>query len=78
MGNWYRLPKSEGIFLSAIIIYAVIFFLPWSYDVMIMNITLQAWGAYGLHILAPVIAIYLIMQNKETKVTADRKQSLDT
>lgn len=81
MGNdWYRVPKSEGWLLLCLIVYAVIFFLPWSYDVMILNVTLQAWGAYALHILAPVAAIMLILKSRDKQVskTKDEARSFDT
>ncbi|WP_054635891.1 MULTISPECIES: hypothetical protein [Bacillaceae] len=75
MGNWYRLPKGEGWFLVGIFLYAGVFFLPWSYDVMILHLTLQAWGAYALHLIAPVVAIYLIIRSKSKEVNIDSERS---
>lgn len=72
--QWYSLPRRDCVLLIGLIVYSAIFFLPWSYDIMIFNVTLLAWGAYGLHLIAPVVAILFILSERNANVSVDHKQ----
>ncbi|MEB1806503.1 MAG: hypothetical protein LPK26_04205 [Bacillaceae bacterium] len=72
--QWYSLPRRDAVLLIGLIVYSAIFFLPWSYNIMIFNVTLLAWGAYGLHLIAPVAAILFILSERTAKVSVDQKQ----
>ncbi|MBB6450120.1 hypothetical protein HNR44_002098 [Geomicrobium halophilum] len=63
--KWYKIRPRDGIFLLGIFFYVIVFFLPWSYDVMILNVSLVAWGAYLLHVLVPAVGILLIISEKD-------------
>ncbi|MBU8906942.1 hypothetical protein [Desertibacillus haloalkaliphilus] len=62
--QWFSLPRRDCFFLIGILLYTIIFFLPWSYEITILNITLVAWAAYLLHVLAPIVGILLIIMDK--------------
>jgi hypothetical protein len=64
--NWFPFPRRDGLFIFGLIVYTIIFFSPWTYDVMILNISLLAWGAYLLCILAPLGGILLALGEKES------------
>lgn len=64
--NWFLFPRRDALFILGLIVYTIIFFSPWTYDVMILNISLLAWGAYLLCILAPVTGILLALGEKES------------
>ena len=73
--QWFHLPRRDGLFLLGLVLYPVIFFLPWSYEIKILNVTLLAWGAYLLHILAPVTAIWLILTSRSQSVKINQSKS---
>jgi hypothetical protein len=75
--QWFHLPRRDGLFLLGLVLYTVIFFLPWSYEIKILNVTLLAWGAYLLHILAPATAIWLILTSKSQSVKINQSKSLN-
>lgn len=62
--NWYKLRTGEKFFLVSIIFYVILFFLPWSYNIMILDITLMAWAGLLLFFLAPITGLYLILTEK--------------
>ncbi|MCM3584995.1 hypothetical protein M3182_04445 [Mesobacillus maritimus] len=66
--NWFPLPRRDGLFILGLLLYTVIFFSPWTYNVMILNISLLAWGAYLLCILAPLTGIMLALKDKEANL----------
>lgn len=66
--NWFKMPKRDGIFGLSIILYVVLFFLPWSYDIKLLNISLLAWAAALLFLLAPITGL-LLTQVEETEKT---------
>jgi hypothetical protein len=74
--NWYPIPRRDGVFALGLVLYAVIFFLPWSYDIEILNVSLLAWGAYLLHLIAPIAGILLALRDKPTnqKLTTQREK----
>jgi uncharacterized integral membrane protein len=71
--NWFSVSRHDGIFLIAILLYVVVFFLPWSYDIKILNVSLLAWGAYLLFLFAPIIGICLAFQIKSEKITTQKE-----
>lgn len=62
--HWFHMPKKDGIFILFLVIYVVLFFLPWSYEMTLLNISLLAWGASFLFLLAPVLGIVLTLAEK--------------
>jgi|GEM_PF-4917082 len=65
--NWFKIPKRDGIFGVSIVLYVVLFFLPWSYDIKILNISLLAWAAALLFLLAPVTGLVLTLVEKSER-----------
>ncbi|UJL45521.1 hypothetical protein KFZ58_14095 [Virgibacillus sp. NKC19-16] len=65
--NWFRIPLRDGLFLIGLIGYVVAIFLPWSYDIKILNISLLAWGAGLLFLLAPITGIILTLAEKSRR-----------
>ncbi|WP_209123136.1 hypothetical protein [Alkalihalobacillus sp. BA299] len=72
--QWYSLSRRDSCLLIGIIVYSLIFFLPWSYNIMIFNVTLLAWGAYGLHLIAPIVAILFILNDSKSKIIVDQSK----
>ena len=62
--NWFPLPKKDAIFILFIILYVILMFLPWSHNIKILNISLLAWGAALLFLLAPITGILLTISEK--------------
>lgn len=65
--NWFSMPKKDAILLIGIIIYVIIFFFPWTYDIKILNISLLAWGGALLFLLAPITGMILAFVEKGEK-----------
>lgn len=72
--NWFPFPRHDGLFIIGLVLYTIIFFSPWTYDVMILNITLLAWGAYLLCILAPVTGILLALRGHDTNLKTKKTE----
>ncbi|PIC62692.1 hypothetical protein CSV79_15710 [Sporosarcina sp. P13] len=63
--NWFLLSRRNLLFVIALIAYPIIFFLPWSYDILLLEVSLLAWSAFLLSLLAPTIGILLVLTEKE-------------
>ena len=74
--NWYSLPKHEIYLLLFLIIYPTIFFLPWSYNIMFLNVSLLAWSALVLSIVAPVISIIMLVNEHKFSLKTDAKKNV--
>lgn len=61
--NWFHFPKKDAIFFVAIVLYVLLFFLPWTHDVKILNVSLLAWGGALLFLLAPITGIVLALKD---------------
>lgn len=62
--NWFKMPFREGLLIILIVLFLIVFMLPWSYDVTILNISLVAWGGLVLHLIIPILAIILTWEKK--------------
>lgn len=73
-GNWFPIPRRELYLLLFLVLYPTIFFLPWSYNIMVLNVSILAWGAYALFFLAPIISIItLVMGHRSSEKTESKK-----
>lgn len=61
--NWFKMPKKDVIFLIGIVLYVLMFFLPWTYEIKILGVSLLAWGGALLFLLAPITGIILTLVN---------------
>lgn len=59
--SWFLIPKKDGIFFIGILVYVVMFFLPWTHEIKILNVSLLAWGGALLFLLAPITGIILTL-----------------
>jgi len=75
-GNWFHIPRRELYLLLFLVIYPTIFFLPWSYNVMVLNVSLLAWGAYALFFLAPIISIITLVTGNRSSEKIETKKNL--
>ncbi|MBF7082750.1 hypothetical protein IT084_07125 [Desulfallas sp. Bu1-1] len=73
--NWFSMPKRELFLLLFLIIYPIVFFLPWTYNIMILNVTLLAWGAYALYFLAPIVSI-IVLSSEQRTIETDKKTNV--
>ncbi|WP_174732144.1 hypothetical protein [Mesobacillus harenae] len=69
--DWFTMKKTDLYFLLGMFGIVVLLFLPFTYEIMIYNISLLAWGAYALHILIPAFAIWLIMRERKAEQGED-------
>ncbi len=58
--NWFPVKRQDLFVVLFILVYVIVFFLPWSYDVMFYNISLNAWASLALFIIAPLLSIVII------------------
>ncbi|MFZ5633338.1 MAG: hypothetical protein ACOY40_10875 [Bacillota bacterium] len=75
-GNWFPIPRRELYLLLFLVLYPTIFFLPWSYNIMVLNVSLLAWGAYALFFLAPIISIITLMNGHRSSEKTESKKNL--
>jgi hypothetical protein len=69
-GNWIVMPLRERIFLVALVVYAVVFFLPWTHDITFLNLSIMVWGTYLLTFMAPIISIIFLLSEKPQRSTS--------
>lgn len=75
-GNWFPMPRRELYLILFLIIYPTIFFLPWSYNVMFLNVSMLAWGAYALFFLAPIISIITLVTTHKNSLKTESQKDL--
>ncbi|WP_211202225.1 hypothetical protein [Salicibibacter cibarius] len=63
--NWFKMPFREGLLIILIVLFLLVFMLPWSYDITFLNISLVAWGGLSLQLIIPLLAIVLTWENKK-------------
>ncbi|QQK76563.1 hypothetical protein HUG15_13990 [Salicibibacter cibarius] len=59
------MPFREGLLIILIVLFLLVFMLPWSYDITFLNISLVAWGGLSLQLIIPLLAIVLTWENKK-------------
>lgn len=57
-----RLTKQERVVLIGLLAFIVLTFLPWTYDIMLAEVSLLAWLLWSLMIVAPGVGIVLALR----------------
>ncbi|SES63807.1 hypothetical protein SAMN05421676_10124 [Salinibacillus kushneri] len=65
--NWFPMPKKDAIFFIAIVLYVLLFFLPWTYEIKLLDISLVAWGGSLLFFLTPITGILVALSERQDK-----------
>ncbi|AXF55353.1 hypothetical protein [Salicibibacter kimchii] len=73
--NWFKMPSREGLLIILIVLFLIVFMLPWSYDVTILNISLVAWGGLALLVILPILAILLTWEKKSVRKSVNKGEN---
>ena len=57
MSNFFPLPRGDRWYMLAVLLFAVVSFLPWSHRVEVGGMALFGWMMAGLMVLAPAVAL---------------------
>jgi antibiotic biosynthesis monooxygenase (ABM) superfamily enzyme len=63
--NKPSLSRWEVGLLGAIVVYAVLAYLPWTHDVTIANVSLFAWLLFALMVLAPLSGLLVALRPED-------------
>ncbi|QDI90490.1 hypothetical protein EPH95_04260 [Salicibibacter halophilus] len=70
--NWFKMPFREGFLIILIVLFLIVFMLPWSYDVTILNISLVAWAGLALQLVIPILALILTWEKKNVRKSVNK------
>ncbi|QQK80479.1 hypothetical protein HUG20_11615 [Salicibibacter cibi] len=74
--NWFKMPFREGLLIILIVLFLIVFMLPWSYDITFLNISLVAWIGLSLQLVIPLLAIALTWENKKENQNKGEKSNV--
>ena len=57
MSNFFPLPRGDRWYVLAVLLFAVVSFLPWSHTVKVAGMALFGWLMAGLMVFAPAVAL---------------------
>ncbi len=57
MSNFFPMPRGDRWYILAILLFAVVSFLPWSHSIQVAGMALFGWLMAALMVVAPVVAL---------------------
>ena len=57
MSNFFPMPRGDRWYILAILLFAVVSFLPWSHRIQVAGMALFGWLMAALMVVAPVVAL---------------------
>ena len=55
--NFFPMPRGDRWYILAILVFAVVSFLPWSHSIEVAGMALFGWLMAALMVVAPVVAL---------------------
>jgi glucan phosphoethanolaminetransferase (alkaline phosphatase superfamily) len=74
-GNWFLLQRKEVYFIVGVLLYMLVFFMPWSYNITFLNVSLLAWAAYFMLFLGPIWGILLTLSDPKSASVDEKNQT---
>ena len=57
MSNFFPMPRGDRWYILAILVFALVSFLPWSHSIEVAGMALFGWLMAALMVVAPVVAL---------------------
>ena len=71
MSNFFPMPRGDRWYILAILLFAVVSFLPWSHSIQVAGMALFGWLMAALMVVAPVVALLRLRERPRTQNRQD-------
>ena len=71
MSNFFPMPRGDRWYILAILLFAVVSFLPWSHSIQVAGMALFGWLMAALMVVAPVVALLRLRERPRSQNRQD-------
>ncbi|MDZ7344747.1 MAG: hypothetical protein ONA90_09585 [candidate division KSB1 bacterium] len=73
MSNFFPMPRGDRWYLSVVIVFSVISFLPWSQAIQVAGMALFGWLMAALMVFSPTMALIRLIHRHVTEQKGEQK-----